>query len=307
MELHQLECFLELSKFQNVSLTAEKLNISQPALSKTISLLENELGIQLFNRIGRRIYINEHGKAFARYVEESLKGLHLGVENVRKLEYQPAGTLSLGLFSYIGLISDCLHAFLETYPTIKLEAYSSKSQYTIENFNNIDFVLTSSLRTRMPNKKTYLESTPIATEQYVIVAAPELLHQYGNFPENLLPLSELHQLPFIVMAHNLMFSDITYTFCQRAGFTPNIILQTNDFATKLHMAINGTGAAFIPEVCIPIFKRQRPDFRFLYFSDLDTQRTIYLSRKKASEASHIAQIFWDFVLDYYQKKNSPMP
>ena len=93
MELHQLECFLELSRFQNVSVTAELLNISQPALSKTISLLESELGVKLFDRVGRRIVLNDHGKMFARYVESVLSTLREGTRNVRDLDYQPSGTI----------------------------------------------------------------------------------------------------------------------------------------------------------------------------------------------------------------------
>ena len=113
MELHQLECFIELSKFQNVSLTAEHLNISQPALSKTISLLEAELGVKLFDRVGRRIRLNDHGRMFARYAEQTMETLKEGTRNVRNLEYQPSGTIYLGLFSYANLIADCIRDFME--------------------------------------------------------------------------------------------------------------------------------------------------------------------------------------------------
>jgi DNA-binding transcriptional LysR family regulator len=304
MELRQLECFLELSKFQNVSLTAEKLNISQPALSKTIGLLESELGNKLFDRVGRRIYLNEHGRLFARYAEEALKNLDLARTSVRKLEYHPNGTISIALFSYVGLISDCIHSFLQAYPLAKFEIYSSKSQYTIDNFNVIDFTLSSSLSQGQANQEPFLYHLPIASEEYVVVAAPELLDRYHISIEKYIPLASLHQLPFLSMANNLMFSDITYSFCLQAGFSPNLLVETNDFATKLHMTALGTVVAFIPEVCIPDFYAIRKDFLFLHLSDVNTRRMINLSRKKSSSTSQIAQVFWDFVSDYFSNSSN---
>ena len=303
MELHQIECFLELSKFQNVSLTAEHLNISQPALSKTISLLESELGVKLFDRIGRRIYLNERGALFARYAEQLIETLREGSSRVKNMEYSPNGTISLGLFAYIGLIAECIQGFMSEYPLVKFEIYSSKSQYTIDNFNNIDFTLSSSLGSAM--REDFLESFSIAEEQYVLVIAPELLTQFSPSTGAPIKLASLNRLPFLAMAHNLMFSDITHIICQQAGFTPNLTIQTNDFATKLHLTSLGVAASFIPEVCIPIFRSYRNDFLFLRFSEVDMHRSIWLGRKKVSKVSQTCDAFWKYARQYYIANRTP--
>ena len=155
-------------------------------------------------------------------------------------------------------------------------------------------------------KQEFLTSTiPISSEEYVIVAAPELLAEYNIKPAERVTLASLHRLPFIAMADNLMFSDITYSFCLQAGFTPWLVLETNDFATKLHMSALGTAAAFIPEICIADFKALRDDFCFLYLSDINTRRTIRLGRKRSSETSPLAQTFWDFACNYYSRSAIP--
>lgn len=299
MELHQIKCFLELSKFQNVSLTAERLNISQPALSKTISLLESELGVKLFDRVGRRIVLNERGKMFALYAEQGLKNLRFGAEHIRKLEYQPVGTISLGLFSYIGLISQCICAFLSAYRQTKFEIFSSKTQYTIDHFDNLDFTLSSSLSPLEVRQESILQSIDIGREDYILVAAPELLEAHGVGDGGCVPLATLASLPFLSMANNLMFSDITCILCQQAGFSPNLVVETNDFATKLHMTSMGVVAAFIPEVCIPTFRAVRGDFRFLSLCDIETRRVIRLGRKKSSAHSQVAQAFWDYAVNWF--------
>ena len=300
MELHQLECFIELSKFQNVSLTAEHLNISQPALSKTISLLEAELGVKLFERVGRRIRLNDHGRMFARYAEQTMETLKEGTRNVRNLEYQPSGTIYLGLFSYANLIADCIRDFMEEYPLVKFQMYSSKSQYTIDNFETLDFTLTSSLKSTSIARDGFLESFPIVEEEYILVIAPELLEKYlpGSKGDHL-PLAAFHRVPFLGMANNLMFSDITYTFCQQAGFTPNLAILTNDYATKLHMVSLGNIASFIPEVCAPVFESYRPDLRFIHLTDVSGRRTIHLSRRRSSLVSQTCDTFWNYAQEYF--------
>lgn len=300
MELHQLEYFVELSKFQNVSVTAEHLNISQPALSKTISLLESELGVKLFDRVGRRIVLNDHGKVFARYADNVLTMLREGTATVKTLEYKPSGTISIGLFAYTGLISECVHAFLEENPLVKFDMYSSKSQYTVDNFDNLHFVITSALSRELPQQVDYAESIPIEEEDYVLIVAPELLERCapGTDPENLV-LSDFRDTPFLSMADNLLFSDITQTFCQQAGFNPRLVVRTNDYATKLHQVALGTAAAFLPEICVPVFTGYRKDLLVIRPKGTNACRTIFLSRRKSSLASRTCNAFWDFARKYY--------
>ena len=300
MEIHQLECFVELSKFQNVSLTADHLNMSQPALSKTISLLESELGVKLFDRVGRRIQLNDRGRYFAKYATQALEALREGTQSIKELAPQPKGNILIGLFAFIGLLADCIREFSETFPQVRFELFSSKTQYTIENFDRVDFVLSSSIGSQAVAREGIMESIPVAREKYLIVAAPEVIEQYAE-PGKALTLSSLHRMPFIAMANNLLFSDITYSFCLQADFIPNVLVTTNDFASKLHMAVQGIAGAFIPESCVPVFKGMRPDFLYIYPTDIDTERTVYLSRKNSSSTSEAVSLFWEWAKDYFSE------
>lgn len=300
MELHQLECFAELAHFQNVSLTAEKLNISQPALSKTIALLESELGCNLFDRVGRRIVLNDRGRIFMRYVEEALKNVQLAKGSVFHQEYHPSGTITIALFSYAGHIVDCLNSFLEKYPLAKFEVYSSKTQYTIDNFNTIDFTLTSALNSGQMKPFKGGAQVSICEEDYVICGAPELLGKYGITSDAPRPLANFQEIPFIAMANNLMFVDITYAYCLKAGFQPKVLLQTNDFVTKLQMTALGSGICFIPEICIPEFTAVRNDFRFIRMADIDSRRSVTLQARSSATLSPIAQAFLEYAKDYYR-------
>lgn len=75
MELTQLYQFREVARMGNMTRAAEKLYVSQPALSKSIRLLEQELGVQLFDRQKNRLILNEAGETTLRHVEAALKEL----------------------------------------------------------------------------------------------------------------------------------------------------------------------------------------------------------------------------------------
>ena len=72
MEWHQLEYFKVVAQMQHVTHAAEELSISQPALSRSIAKLEEELGFPLFDRSGKGIVLNRYGQIFLQYVERSM-------------------------------------------------------------------------------------------------------------------------------------------------------------------------------------------------------------------------------------------
>lgn len=78
MELLQLYYFRTVAKNQHMTNAAEELRIAQPALSKTIARLEEDLGVPLFDRQGRSIKLNTFGQAFLRKVETALNALEDG-------------------------------------------------------------------------------------------------------------------------------------------------------------------------------------------------------------------------------------
>ena len=73
MNLLQLKYFQEVAKYQNITRTAEILHVSQPSLSTAIRHLEEELGIELFDRKGKSIVLNENGQNFLREITDTLK------------------------------------------------------------------------------------------------------------------------------------------------------------------------------------------------------------------------------------------
>lgn len=72
MELRQLQYFLAIAECENMTQAAKMIHISQPSLSANLRDLEQELGFQLFNRMGKRLELNDSGRYYAKRVQEAL-------------------------------------------------------------------------------------------------------------------------------------------------------------------------------------------------------------------------------------------
>ena len=103
MEWQQLEYFRIVAKTEHFRKAAELLNISQPALSRSIKKLEEELGICLFDRIGRSVKLNQFGRVFLKRVENGLNEISYGVEEINHLKNPYTGTVSIAFLQTFGI------------------------------------------------------------------------------------------------------------------------------------------------------------------------------------------------------------
>lgn len=86
MEWQQLEYFQSIARTENYHKSATLLSVSQPALSRAIQKLEDELGVKLFHRIGRKVKLNQYGQLFLKRVENGLNEINVGIQEVQYLK-----------------------------------------------------------------------------------------------------------------------------------------------------------------------------------------------------------------------------
>ena len=110
MNLNHLYYFRALAKEEHYTRTAKLLSITQPSLSHAISCLEEELGVQLFEKHGRNAKLTKYGKIFLRYVEQSLEMLDEGKRILMEASGVQGGFLDIGYIYTLGshFIRRCL-------------------------------------------------------------------------------------------------------------------------------------------------------------------------------------------------------
>lgn len=122
MELRQLRYFLAVADSLSFTRAAAELHLTQPTLSQQIKQLENSLGTQLFDRVGRKVRLTEPGVIFRQHAERALKEIHSATEALTELQGMVRGTLSIGVFQSFNssLLPPILAEFSATYPGVSV-------------------------------------------------------------------------------------------------------------------------------------------------------------------------------------------
>lgn len=133
MELRLLRYFLTAAQEKNITRAAEYLYITQPTLSRQLTQLEDELGVQLFDKSARRLELTEAGQLLRRRAEEILELVDKTEKEMASGE-EEEGTVSLccGEIGSVQVIADLFCAFREKYPRIHLELYAANAELASE-------------------------------------------------------------------------------------------------------------------------------------------------------------------------------
>lgn len=290
MELLQLKYFQTVARLEHMTQAAKELRIPQPALSKTISLLEKELGVSLFDRIGKYIYLNEYGKTFLKRVDESLSALDNGKNELNDLSGKDCGDIKLAILSASPLIPDILASFRKQHPHINFNLI----QHFPNSLASTDFDLCIS---SSPLRLDHTTTIPLITEE-IFLAVP-LDHPLAK--RNSIKLIEVAKDDFISLKPGKDLRNITDIFCKYSGFTPNIIFESDDPATVRGLIKASQGIAFIPSISWG--GSTGNSMKLLHIEEPICQRTISLTFKTERYLPKASCLFRQFTIDYFSKLN----
>ena len=134
MDTQALSAFMEVADTASFSKAAERLFLSQPAVSKRIATLEDQLGVSLFDRVGRQISLTDAGRALLPYARRVLHEIEDGRRALSKLNERVEGRLSIGTSHHIGLhrLPPVLRAYTLAYPEVDLDIQFMDSEVACE-------------------------------------------------------------------------------------------------------------------------------------------------------------------------------
>lgn len=146
MELTHLRYFVMLASILNFTEAARRLFITQSTLSQSIRHTEEYLGVQLFERIGKKVYLTDAGSAFLPYAQKVMDEAEKGVQRIWDLQGINTGVLKLGVLSGLRtMLIQSLRIFAETYPEIQLQLHHSSSARELAGLvleDKVDMALT---------------------------------------------------------------------------------------------------------------------------------------------------------------------
>lgn len=294
LELLQLKYFQVVARLEHISKAAEELYVSQPALSKTISQLEKELGIRLFDRNGKYIKLNRYGKAFCAKVELALKTLKDAKHELKDMSNDPCEEIRLVVLASSHLLPELLSRFREQYPQVRFRLM----QHLTNSNSQPDFDLCISA---FPLTTRQIEHTPLLRES-ILLAVPL---DYPLAKQSRVKLNELKNEKFIVLKKGKELRKITDVICKEQNFVPQITFESDDPATVRGLIRAKQGIGFIPEVTWG--GSTGKDVKLLKIEEGTFERTIFLAWNNGGYVTDLQQIFRQFVIDYFKHLPSGMP
>lgn len=132
MEIRQLEYFLTVTQAGSFTRAAERLFVSQPAITNAVRSLEEELGIQLFDRSQKQALLTAEGRIFASHVEQLMHGISNTLEEIRAIKDLASGVLRIGLTGLGGAAANsaALKGILRKLSQYPLGTYRRRQQRT---------------------------------------------------------------------------------------------------------------------------------------------------------------------------------
>jgi DNA-binding transcriptional LysR family regulator len=256
MELRQLRYFVAIAQRRHFTAAAEAIGVAQPALSQQIRLLERELGVQLFDRSGRRIRLTPAGEALLIRAERIL----IEVANAQSelAEYAGAvrGRVVVGTLPSLAehQLPPLVAAFHVRHPGLELVLREERTARLLELLaaGEVDLALLHHATTAA-NATPTLTLEPLFTEE--LVAAVGAGHPlairlkspiHGGFRGPPLPLADLRDEDFILTKSGSAIRDTIIAACAIAGFAPHIAFESGAAATVRALAAAGLGVAILP-------------------------------------------------------------
>jgi LysR family transcriptional regulator, transcription activator of glutamate synthase operon len=243
MELQQLKYFREVAERQHVTRAAEKLFVSESAISRAVTQLEEELGVPLFYRQGRAVVLSPYGRLFLENVTRALGVLESGKRLLREQTEQESGTVSLGFLHSLGIemVPGLIKEYRRKHPRIQFTLLVQRSgEMLMEELagGGIDLCLS------VPGMfgQSDVRWNHLLDEE-LLIAMPRT-HRLAA--RRTLSLKELSSEPFLALSPEHTLRIIFDRLCADASFVPKIAFEGMDIATLRGLIAAGLGIGLLP-------------------------------------------------------------
>ena len=253
MLLKQIQYFLAVAECRHFTRAAERLFVSQSALSQQITKLENDLNIQLINRDTHPIELTPAGEDFRRGAERILADVNQLQENMKQWQEPQKHTIHIGMIMGLGgmPLSDYLAEFNTSYPEARftLEHHLSKELCKMLLDGQLDFAIFAAPQ----NIDTYpYEILPIQQEPFLALLPIDHPLAKGRC----LDLVSAKDEPFIFPTPENVSYDIFCAACKAAGFKPDVVSYCSGAANRMDLVKAGLGITLISESALHYHKAE---------------------------------------------------
>lgn len=290
-----MKCFLEVTRTGNFTTASENLFITQPALSRIIKSLEDEIGAPLFIRTRKKLILTDAGRILKKHalkIENQLQQLDAELD---KIFMQRKRQIRIGLPTITNSIffSKLIASFHEEYPEVifLLEEDGSKpvEEKVLNNLLDFGVVVLS-------EENENLDSIIFVNEKLKLVVSSS--HRLAGKQE--VSLQELKKEDFIMFDRDFVLRNLVINSCREAGFQPKIISETSQLEFIQELVAYNIGITLLPEsTCIEL----TDDFKTITVTNPEIEWNLAMIWRKDASLSQIAQEFVRFAKEKLSTAN----
>jgi len=284
MDLLQLRYFQAVARHQHVSRAATELRVAQPALSRSIARLEAELGVELFDRRGRRVQLNRFGGLFLARVQRALGELDQARQELRDAAGLAQGTVAVAAET-LRMVTGLAAGFLADHPEVSLRLYQSSAPVMSAQLQagEVDLCLAS-----QPLAGSRLRSAEILSEEVLLAVPPA--HRLARRARA--GIEALAGEPFVTTRPGYWQRALADRLFAAAGVQPAIVCEGDEPYAVRSLISAGVGVGLIPAVA----RQAAPDppVAWLHLDAPGCRRTLSLVWRADAYRSAAARAFGEF-------------
>ncbi len=241
MELDQLRYFLQVAESRSFTRAAEALSISQPALSRSVQRLEDELGVPLLIRKTRRVEMSDAGKVLKIRAEQILAIVETAKAEI--CDDGESGKIRMGAIPTIApyFLPAFLKQFSQSHPHAILEVYEDTTKNLLHQCSqgDIDFAVLA-----FPINEKHFDFIELFDEE-LLIALP-CKHPLVSKPQ--IRLKDIESIPFVMLDEPHCLSDNILSFCRHRAFQPVVVGKTNQLSMVQELVSLSHGISMVPKM-----------------------------------------------------------
>lgn len=245
MDTYDLKRFLTLANNLKFNQTASKCSVSQSALSRTITRLEDELGVRLFNRNNHSVSLTEAGKIFKEYAENYLNNFNEIKQKLKNLNHPLSGKIRLycSVTASLFLLPQLLNKFRNLFPQIEIKIETGDAAIALEKLVNDDVDLSIAALPKHLSKE--LTTIELAKIPLIFIAPCQIPTSW--YENNKLSWKNI---PYVLSEQGELRHAINSWFVKHKILNPKIYAEVAGHEAIVSMVALGLGVALIPQAVI---------------------------------------------------------
>lgn len=290
MNLYHLNYFLTLANYEHYTRAAQHLQITQPTLSQAIKSLENELGVDLFEKQGRNVVLTDYGHQFRKDVQQSIDILNTSVENL-KHQSLGSGHIKIALLRQISriMVPKTVRAFLDTYPDRQISfEFDNVTGMSIDMIKNlVNRKADVAFCSKMDDFNELIEYIPFAKQDLIVAVSKD--HPLAD--KDAIYLKETLNYPHIKFTQTSGLYPIIHNLYTQYQLNPEFVYTVGEDETAAGLVEQNFGISIMHDIKI----LDQMAIKKLQIKNKIEPRYYYLAYLKDVYQPPVLELFIDFV------------